>query len=168
MGRHLESTTPRQACLLKSSRRCAERQAFWTDEERGYSAIQGSKPQTIGYVLNDSPVGLAAWIVEKFRAWSDVDGDVESKFTKDELLTNITVYWVTQTATSAARLYYELRHPPAGSTSAAAVRLEVPTGCAAFPKEDLVHPSALAGGTLQPHAFHDHAARRTLRRSRGA
>lgn len=108
-----------------------ERQAFWTDDERGYSAIQGTKPQTIGYALNDSPVGLAAWIVEKFRAWSDVNGDVESKFTKDELLTNITVYWVTETPTSAARLYYELRHPG----FPAAGRVEVPTGCAAFPKE---------------------------------
>ena len=108
-----------------------ERQAFWTDDERGYSAIQGTKPQTIGYVLNDSPVGLAAWIVEKFRAWSDVNGDVESKFTKDELLTNVTVYWVTETPTSAARLYYELRH----SRRPAAGRVEVPTGCAAFPKE---------------------------------
>ena len=108
-----------------------ERQAFWTDDERGYSAIQGTKPQTIGYALNDSPVGLAAWIVEKFRAWSDVNGDVESKFTKDELLTNVTVYWVTETPTSAARLYYELRHPG----FPAAGRVEVPTGCAAFPKE---------------------------------
>ena len=113
--------------------RMRERQAFWTDDERGYSAIQGSKPQTIGYVLNDSPVGLAAWIVEKFRAWSDVNGNVESKFTKDELLTNVTIYWVTGTPTSAARLYYELRHPPAGR--AAGGRVEVPTGCAAFPKE---------------------------------
>ena len=108
-----------------------ERQAFWTDDERGYSAIQGTKPQTIGYALNDSPVGLAAWIVEKFRAWSDVNGDVESKFTKDELLTNVTVYWVTETPTSAARLYYELRHP----RRPAAGRVDVPTGCAAFPKE---------------------------------
>ena len=65
-----------------------ERQAFWTDDERGYSMIHGTKSQTIGYVLNDSPVGLAAWIAEKFRAWSDVEG----KFTKDELLTNIMIY----------------------------------------------------------------------------
>ena len=138
-----------------------ERRAFWTDEERGYSAIQGSKPQTIGYALNDSPVGLAAWIVEKFRAWSDVDGDVESKFTKDELLTNITVYWVTQTATSAARLYYELRHPPAGSASTPAGRLGVPTGCAAFPKEISFTPRRwlearynLAHFTVMPHGGH--------------
>ena len=112
--------------------RMRERQAFWTDEQRGYSAIQGTKPQTIGYVLNDSPVGLAAWIVEKFRAWSDVNGDVESKFTKDEMLTNVMVYWVTQTPTSAARLYYEVRHPPGGLRGGAG---DAPLACAAFPKE---------------------------------
>ena len=109
-----------------------ERQAFWTDEERGYSAIQGTKPQTIGYVLNDSPVGLAAWFVEKFRALSDVNGDVESKFTKDELLTNVMVYWVTETPTSAARIYYEVRRPPGTLLDGAG---DAPTGCAAFPKE---------------------------------
>jgi pimeloyl-ACP methyl ester carboxylesterase len=104
---------------------------FATGEEQGYSGIQGTKPQTLGYALNDSPVGLAAWIVEKFRSWCDCDGNVEKKFTKDELLTNITLYWVTQTATSSARLYYESRHagPPDNR------RIEVPTGCAIFPKE---------------------------------
>ena len=66
--------------------------------ESGYSGIQGTKPQTVGYALNDSPAGLAAWIVEKFHGWSDHDGDLESAFTKDELLTNITLYWVTGTA----------------------------------------------------------------------
>ena len=111
-----------------------DRQAFFSDEERGYSAIQGSKPQTVGYGLNDSPVGQAAWIIEKFRAWSDVDGDVESKFTKDELLTNVTIYWVTQTATSSARLYYESpRQGRAGLLGAA--RIDVPTGCAAYPRD---------------------------------
>ena len=109
-----------------------ERAAFWTEEERGYSHIQGTKPQTLGYGLNDSPVGLAAWIVEKYRSWCDCEGNPETKFSKDELLTTITIYWVTQTATSAARYYYEGRHsvsPP--STQ----RIEVPTACMAFPKE---------------------------------
>ena len=112
-----------------------DRQAFFTEEERGYSAIQGSKPQTVGYGLNDSPVGQAAWIVEKFRAWSDVDGDVESKFTKDELLTNIMIYWVTQTATSSARLYYEASRRDASGGILGAERIEVPTGCANYPKD---------------------------------
>ena len=69
--------------------------------------LQTTKPQTISYPLNDSPVGLAAWIVEKFRAWSDCDGDIEKSYTKDELLTNIMLYWVTETISSSARLYRE-------------------------------------------------------------
>ena len=81
----------------------------WQETETGYSAIQGTRPQTIGYALEDSPAGLAAWIVEKFRAWSDCGGDIERSFTKDQLLTNIMLYWVTATATSSARLYYEMR-----------------------------------------------------------
>ena len=113
-----------------------DRQAFWTDEERGYSHIQGTKPQTLGYGLNDSPVGLAAWIVEKYRSWCDCDGHPETRFSKDELLTTITIYWVTQTATSAARYYYEGRHGP----PTAPRRVEVPTACAAFPKELIFTP----------------------------
>jgi pimeloyl-ACP methyl ester carboxylesterase len=109
--------------------RMRARQAFF-DTERGYFLEQSTKPQTIGYGLDDSPAGLAAWIVEKFRSWSDVNGDVERSFTKDELLTNITLYWVTQTATSSARIYYENARakPPQR-------RVEVPTACAVFPKE---------------------------------
>src|SRR5262245_58552780 len=71
------------------------RQAFQA-EETGYQQIQGTKPQTLGFALNDSPVGLAAWIVEKFRTWCDCDGNPERIFTKDELLTNITLYWFTE------------------------------------------------------------------------
>jgi len=106
-------------------------------EETGYSRIQGTKPQTIGYALNDSPVGLAAWIVEKFRTWCDCDGSPENVFTKDELLTNITLYWVTGTAASSARIYYETAHAqPAPATW----RVEVPTACASFPKEIIWSP----------------------------
>jgi microsomal epoxide hydrolase len=102
-------------------------------EETGYQRIQGTKPQTLGYSLNDSPAGLAAWIVEKFRTWSDCDGDVEKRFTKDELLTNIMLYWVPETATSSARLYYEMVH--AGKFPPQDFHVKVPTGCAIFPKE---------------------------------
>jgi pimeloyl-ACP methyl ester carboxylesterase len=122
--------------------RMRDRQAFFSDEEQAYNRIQGTKPQTLGYALNDSPAGLAAWIVEKYRAWSDVDGDVEKKFTKDELLTNITIYWVTGTANSAGRLYYEARHPVrAGAAGrrqggpAAVRRVEVPSACVSWPKD---------------------------------
>jgi pimeloyl-ACP methyl ester carboxylesterase len=65
--------------------------------ETGYALIQATKPQSLGYGLNDSPAGLAAWIVEKFHGWSDCGGNIETKFTKDELLTNIMIYWITQT-----------------------------------------------------------------------
>jgi pimeloyl-ACP methyl ester carboxylesterase len=107
-------------------------------QETGYQQIQGTKPQTLGYALNDSPAGLAAWIVEKFRAWSDCDGDVERRFTKDELLTNVMLYWVPETATSSARLYCEAmradRFPPRDVT------VTVPTGCAIFPREIVKPP----------------------------
>jgi len=105
--------------------------------ESGYSQIQGTKPQTLGYALNDSPAGQAAWIVEKFRAWCDCNGDPESIFTRDEMLTNITIYWVTQTATSSARLYYESSRAP---TSGPMGRIEVPTGAAIFPYELFITP----------------------------
>jgi len=109
-------------------------------EETGYQQIQGTKPQTLGFALNDSPVGLAAWIVEKFRAWCDCDGNPETIFTKDELLTNIMLYWVTQTAASSARIYYETRHIAPAVAATAAGRVEVPTACADFPKEIIWAP----------------------------
>jgi pimeloyl-ACP methyl ester carboxylesterase len=124
--------------------RMRDRQGFFSGEEQAYNQIQGTKPQTLGYGLNDSPAGLAAWIVEKFRAWSDVDGNVEKKFTKDELLTNITIYWVTQTANSAGRLYYEARHPVRsdgvqtggrGDRGVTLPRVEVPSACVSWPKD---------------------------------
>jgi hypothetical protein len=88
--------------------------------------------------LNDSPAGLLAWIVEKFRAWSDCDGDWETSFTRDQVLTNVMLYWVTGTATSAARLYWEHQHvgAPAGVPDFVAI----PTGVARYPKEVLRFP----------------------------
>ncbi|MGE0825286.1 MAG: epoxide hydrolase family protein [Candidatus Binatia bacterium] len=105
----------------------------WRGEETGYQGIQGTKPQTLGYGLNDSPTGLCAWITEKFRTWSDCDGNVEKSYTKDQLLTNITIYWVTQTINSSTRLYYEERHHPwlMGKDE----KIAVPTAIALFPKE---------------------------------
>ena len=98
--------------------------------ELGYFQIQSTRPMTLGYGLNDSPAGLAAWIVEKFRAWSDSGGNVETKFTKDDLLTNIMIYWVTESAPSSVRLYFENR-VDGGLTG----RVEVPFACARFPRE---------------------------------
>jgi len=98
--------------------------------ESAYSQLQGTKPQTLGFSLNDSPAGLAAWIVEKFRTWSDSGGNVERRFTKDELLTNITIYWVTQSGPSSVRLYYENRKDPGLQG-----KVQVPFACAVFPLE---------------------------------
>jgi pimeloyl-ACP methyl ester carboxylesterase len=109
----------------------------WRKNETGYQAIQGTKPQTLGYGLNDSPAGLAAWIIEKFRTWSDCGGDIEARFSRDELLTNIMIYWVSQSITSSARLYCESMR--AGSFGSIEERVDVPTGIAVFPGE-LMHP----------------------------
>lgn len=94
----------------------------------GYYEIQSTKTQTVGYGLNDSPVGLAAWVLEKFHGWSDHRGDIEQAYTKDELLTNIMIYWVTNSITSASRLYYENRHGSPRPEDP----LDLPTGCAGF------------------------------------
>jgi pimeloyl-ACP methyl ester carboxylesterase len=82
------------------------------EPEIAYARLHSSKPQTLAHSLNDSPAGLAAWIVEKFRAWSDSDGDVESRFSKDELLTNLMIYWVTETAPASVRMYYDFGRDP--------------------------------------------------------
>jgi pimeloyl-ACP methyl ester carboxylesterase len=114
----------------------------WWEAEGGYSHEQTTKPQTVGYGLNDSPVGLAAWIIEKFRTWSDCAEDVESIFTRDQLLTNIMIYWVTQTAASSTRLYYESRQRPLSLSRTN--RVEPPVAVAVFPKEIAMPPRALA------------------------
>lgn len=123
--------------LSAAERKFVAEEEKWEKEEGAYGSIQATKPQTLAYGLNDSPVGLAAWLVEKFRSWSDCDGDVERRFTKDELLTNLTIYWATETINSSIRLYYEHRHNP--SPPKHGERIQVPTAVALFPK-DLSHP----------------------------
>ena len=99
----------------------AEIQARWEREEGGYNLIQETRPQTLAYGLHDSPAGLAAWILEKWRAWTDPAGDVERYFTRDLLLANVTLYWVTGTINSANRSYYERAREPRRITSSIAV-----------------------------------------------
>ena len=106
--------------------------------ESGYANEQGTKPQTVGVALNDSPAGLLAWIVEKFRAWSDCDGHPENAFTRDQLITNVMLYWVTQTPTSSARLYWESNQ--SGVLNEKLPFITVPTGVARYPKEVLRWP----------------------------
>ncbi len=98
-----EDLTPAEKTYLQAGQQ-------WQMQEGAYALEQSTKPQTLACALNDSPIGLASWIIEKFYSWSDCNGDLESIYTRDELLTNLTIYWVTQTAGSAARMYYEANH----------------------------------------------------------
>ena len=92
-----------------------------------------SRPQTLAYGHNDSPIGLAAWIVDKFRVWSDCEGEVERRFRKDDLLTNVMVYWLTETIASSARLCYEdVRSAPQLKPGQ---RIDVPTAVTLFPRD---------------------------------
>jgi len=116
--------------------------AAWQSEETGYQWIQGTRPQTLAFGLTDSPVGLAAWLVEKYRAWSDCGGDVERALSRDTMLTNLMLYWTTGAINSSFWPYYDRRHSrwpiPAGE------RIPTPMGHAAFPREILRPPRSLA------------------------
>jgi len=118
-----------------------EQLEVWLKEGTGYQWIQGTRPQTLAFALTDSPAGLAAWIVDKFRAWSDCGGDVESVFSKDHLLANIGLYWFTGAIGSSFWPYYARMHgpwpiPDGGVTA--------PMGYAAFPREILSPPRSIA------------------------
>ncbi|MBC7934710.1 MAG: epoxide hydrolase [Rhizobacter sp.] len=126
----------------------------WQMTEGAYAMIQSTKPQTLAYGLNDSPVGLAAWIIEKFKSWSDNDGDIETYFTKDELLTNLTIYWATETINGAMRIYNEAMKAMMNAMYNPLVKLnpfdktgdksEVPAAFAIFPKDISTPPKDLA------------------------
>ncbi len=103
--------------------------------DSGYSKQQSTRPQTLGYGLADSPAGQLAWIMEKFWAWTDCDGHPENALTRDEMLDDVMLYWITNSAASSARLYWESFNSPV-----AGPRVEVPTGVARFPKEILKPP----------------------------
>jgi pimeloyl-ACP methyl ester carboxylesterase len=141
-GRFLLGGTLNQTPEGDMARAYMEQLRAWWDLEGGYSHEQGTKPQTLSYGLNDSPIGLAAWIIEKFRTWSDCGGDVESVFSRDELLTNVMIYWVTQTMHSSMRLYYESRLQPLNLSEKS--HGTPPVGVAVFPREIPMPPRALA------------------------
>ena len=117
----------------------------WQKTEGAYAMIQGTKPQSLAFGLNDSPVGLGAWLVEKFRTWSDCGGNIESCFSKDELLTNITPYWLTGTIGSSFQFYYDATNVGAMTWMVEMIKQwtgssKVPTGFASFPKDLLPPP----------------------------
>jgi len=115
LGIHLSNleispyTGPGSRPLSAAERTYLERNQAWWQAEGGYKAIQSTRPQTLGYGLNDSPAGLAAWILEKWRSWADSRGDPDGRFSRELLLTNLTIYWATQTITPSMRDYYDNR-----------------------------------------------------------
>ena len=115
----------------------ARESALWYDKNGAYAHLQGTRPQTPAYALNDSPAGLTAWILEKFRDWSDCGGDLYNSFSRDELLTNVTLYWMTETISSSFRMYYEGRKAPLHLAEGEFVH--PPCAVACFPKE-ISHP----------------------------
>jgi pimeloyl-ACP methyl ester carboxylesterase len=122
----------------------------WMSKEGAYSLIQSTKPQSLAAGLNDSPAGLAAWIIEKFRAWSDCNGQIETRFTKDELLTHVMIYWATGSVGGAFQPYFDYANASAmtwikeGMKSYVGAAKQVPAAFALFPKDIGVPPRELA------------------------
>jgi pimeloyl-ACP methyl ester carboxylesterase len=170
-GIHLTDIGYDKVMQLDPSTFCEAERAYaqsleqFSFSEGAYLMIQGTKPQSLAYGLNDSPVGLVSWIVEKYRNWSDCDGEVERRFTRDELLTNIMIYWATETINSSMRGYYEGMHPQSGDwdgesgsessgeangewgQAQAPQRIEAPVGLALFPKD---HPAPREMAVVSP------------------
>ena len=138
---------PTEGLSAEEQRAVDAYQRFLTDGF-GYFHLQATRPQTIGYALTDSPVGQAAWIYEKFHAWTDNDGDPEDALTRDEMLDVITLYWLTETAASSARMYLEnaavIGSPPV---------IEIPVGCSTFPREIVPAPRSWAE-RVYPNLIH--------------
>ena len=133
MGIHLNMVMrgkrPKDQPPTEEETAALEAAAYYRDWDSGYSTQQGTRPQTLGYGLTDSPAGQLAWIFEKFWAWTDNDGHPEDALSRDEMLDNVMFYWVTNSATSSARLYWE------SFRSSRPAPVSVPTGVACFPYE---------------------------------
>jgi epoxide hydrolase len=125
--------------LSAEEQRAVDALARFQTDGSGYFLQQSTRPQTVGYALVDSPVGQAAWIYEKFHAWTDNDGDPEDALTRDEMLDNITLYWLTETAASSARIYFE--NAQVGLNIGA---VDMPVGCSLFPREIFPTPRSWA------------------------
>jgi epoxide hydrolase len=138
----------------EAERAYRERRARFQAEEAGYSAIQGTRPQTLSYAQQDSPVGWLAWILEKYWAWGDHRGDLWSTFRRDDILTTAMLYWLPGRILSAARLYYETsyRPQPVGPRG----RVEVPTGYSHFPAEPWGPPPEVVERTYNLVHFTEH------------
>ncbi|MFC0682626.1 epoxide hydrolase family protein [Lysobacter korlensis] len=154
---HLTDVPLNHLAAMDPSRSAADEQAYvasvvkWRAAEGGYIAEQSTKPNTLAVALGDSPAGLAAWIVEKLRSWSDCGGDVETVFPRDDLLTWITLYWVTGAIGTSFGPYAHREPPKAG-------RVEAPTAVSVFPRDLLPPPRALAERIFDVRVWEEHAA----------
>ncbi len=147
VGAHLNmlfAAPPPELAESPEAKPYLEAGAAFQRDETGYSLTHSTKPMSLGIAQADSPAGIAAWIVEKFRTWSDCGGDVESVYTKDQLLTNIMFYWAPNSIASAANMYYESRREARRGWP----EIKVPVGVAMFPKELARCPRSWAEGRL--------------------
>lgn len=132
-GSYRPPLTQNAPSMSKEERTYLDSVAEWSEREGAYSALHRTKPETLAFALSDSPAGLASWMVEKFRGWSDCKGDIESSCSLDHILTNISIYWFTNTIASSMRIYTEGGKMPLHFTEGQ--RITVPTGVSVFPKE---------------------------------
>ena len=122
----------------EKDQRAMQGSKYYQDWDSGYSKQQSTRPQTLGYGLADSPSGQAMWIMEKFWRWTDCDGHPENALSRDEMLDNIMLYWLTNAGASSARLYWESFNRAFGGS--VDDRVQLPTGCSIFPKEIVPTP----------------------------
>jgi len=145
LGIHLNmvmrGNRPKDREPTEEEKAALEAAAYYRDWDSGYSTQQGTRPQTLGYGLTDSPVGQLAWILEKFWAWTDNQGHPEDALSREEMLDNVMLYWVTKSATSSARLYWE------SFRSLRPTQVNVPTGVASFPREIIPPVRSWSEGT---------------------
>jgi len=139
--RHLFTMKPDE--LSDAEKKFLQAGREWQMKEGAYALLQSTRPQSLAYAVNDSPIGLAGWIIEKFFAWSDNKGSLDNVFSKDELLTNLTIYWVTQTAGSSFRIYYETMQDLITSRGVCG-QLDIPTAVAIFPRDTVPAPREFA------------------------
>jgi pimeloyl-ACP methyl ester carboxylesterase len=130
---------PREDYSLEE-RPWAERTRNFFRNGSGYFALQTTRPQSLSYALHDSPAGLCAWLLEKRRAWSDCDGEVERRFSKDDLLTTVMLYWITNSFITSGRYYYEAVHQPWRPSHELTPVVQAPTGVSVFLKEIMLRP----------------------------
>lgn len=135
------------ADLTPAEAKTVERMQYYQDHDAGYAKLQGTRPQTIGYALADSPVGQAAWIYEKFQGWTDNGGMAEDALSRDEMLDMISLYWLTNSAASSGRLYWE------SANAFKALRLDLPVGVSIFAQE-IFRPSRRWAERSYPDLVH--------------